>query len=328
LTIVAALFFSTTFSITVLGAAAASQLITRADTSSRIIALTFDDGDNGENLQEILTILSANNVKGTFYITGKAAEAHPELVKKIFDMGYPIGNHSYSHPEFTVITYNEILNQLNKADNIIKSITGSSTMPFFRPPYGSVNSSVLQAVGDAGYSKSIYWTIDTLDWKGISAYEITQKILSNASPGAIVLMHAGYGAANTKYALPGIISGLKAKGYSFVTIPELLNYSAGSQYTVKPGDTLYRIANFYGVTVQAIVNANHIANPNLIYVNQVLVIPSKVVQPPAARQYIVKSGDTLYRIASQYGVSVQAIVSANKISNPNLIYVNQVLMIP
>ncbi len=271
-TIIATLFFSTTFSISVLGAAT-SQLVTRADNSGKVIALTFDDGDNGENLQEILSILSTNNVKGTFFITGKAAAAHADLVKKIFDMGYPIGNHSYSHPDFTTISYNEILNQLSKADNIIKKITGSSTVPYFRPPYGSFNSNVLQAAGDAGYSKTIYWTIDTLDWKGISAYEITFNALNNASPGAIVLMHAGSGAANTKYALPGIISGLREKGYSFVTIPELLSRSAGTQYTVKAGDTLYKIANIYGVSIQAIVNANYIVNPNLIYIKQILTIP-------------------------------------------------------
>lgn len=130
-------------------------------------------------------------------------------------------------------------------------------------------------MGDAGYGHTIMWTIDTVDWQGVSSTAIRDKVLANASAGSIVLMHVGGGATGTPDALPGMISGLRTAGYRFVTISQLLGASPTGQttYVVKPGDTLYKIAARYGVTVSAIVAANNIANPNLILVGQVLIIP-------------------------------------------------------
>lgn len=308
-------------------AANKSQLISKGSTSSKIIALTFDDGDNGINMKEILQILTENEVNATFFLTGSAAKSHPKLIKSLLADGNTIGNHSYSHPSFTDLSSTQIKKEVNKAETVIEEITGQSTKPFFRPPYGDYNSSVLQTVGDAGYSRTITCTIDTLDWTGISASEIIQRVLSKASPGSIVLMHAGSGAINTPAALPDIIKGLKDKGYQFVTIPELLNYtpSNGIQYFVKTGDTLTKISKTYGVTVQQITSANNIANPNLIYVNQVLTIPDT---KPTTIKYVVKKGDTLSKISNKYGVTVKQLATANNISNVNLIYPNQVLIIP
>jgi LysM repeat protein len=105
--------------------------------------------------------------------------------------------------------------------------------------------------------------------------------------------------------------------------------SETTRHVVASGESLYTIARRYGLTVAELMQANpQVPASGVIYPGQVLVIPSIVVQPPSARQYIVKSGDTLYRIAGIYGVSVQAIVNANNILNSNLIYVNQVLTIP
>jgi LysM repeat protein len=102
--------------------------------------------------------------------------------------------------------------------------------------------------------------------------------------------------------------------------------SAGTKYTVKSGDTLSKIAAAYGVTVQAMASANNIANPNLIYVGQILTVPGN--SPSTGTKYTVKSGDTLSKVAVAYGVTVQAIVNANSIANPNIIRVGQVLIIP
>lgn len=321
-------------------AAEASQLVSKGNTTEKVIALTFDDGDDGGNIAALLQILSDNGVKATFFLTGKAVESHPQKIKDIIAKGHAIGNHSYSHPYFTQITAEQMKAEVEKADVLIRNLTGITTKPYFRPPYGAYNAGVLQAMGEAGYTKTVTWTIDTIDWEGRSAAEMTQKVLGNAVPGAIVLMHAGSGAVNTPAALPGIISGLKAAGYRFVTIPELLGSSSiAVQYVVKAGDTLYRIARLYGVTVQQIAAANNIANINLIYTGQVLqipgtggttppVTPTTPTTPSAETKYTVKAGDTLYRIAKLYGVTVQQLAAANKIANINLIFVGQVLTIP
>jgi len=253
---------------------ATSQLITKVYTTNKVVALTFDDGSDGTNIPAILKILSDNNVKATFFVTGKAVINHPVKIKSIIAGGHAIGNHSYSHPYFTKISTTSMKSQLTTTETLVKNLTGKTTKPFFRPPYGAYNTLVLQTVGSIGYTKTIKWNIDTIDWDGRSAYQIYSKVLNNIVPGSIVLMHVGAGAKYTPTALPTIIKGLKAKGYRFVTIPQLLGITATQiTYVVKAGDTLYSIALKYGVTVQQIATANHITNVNLIYVGQVLIIP-------------------------------------------------------
>ncbi|MDD3027929.1 MAG: polysaccharide deacetylase family protein [Erysipelotrichaceae bacterium] len=211
--------------------ATSSQLISKVTTTDKVIALTFDDGSDGGNAEAILAILASYNVKATFFVTGQGAQHHPDIIKKMAAAGHPLGNHSYSHPYFTQISASQMVSELQQTETIIKNLTGKSTIPYFRPPYGAYNSTVLQVVGDAGYTKTIYWTIDTIDWSGVSTAAITSKVLDNATPGAIVLMHTGDGATNTKNALPTIITTLRSRGYQFVTVPELVNHTYSTSTT-------------------------------------------------------------------------------------------------
>lgn len=252
------------------------------------------------------------------------------------NQGHDIGNHSYSHPDFTKISSSEIRSQLQRTENIVQSVTGKSTKPFFRPPYGAYNSTVLNHVGDAGYPYSFMWTIDTIDWTGNSSADIVNRVMTNITPGAIILMHTGAGASGTPRALPTIITRLKNAGYRFVTLSQLMTISpapAGRQYIVRSGDTLYSIALRHGTTVQRLVTANGIRNQNLIRVGQVLIIPGTASTPaptptlPSTQTYTVRAGDTLYTIAQRYNTTVQRLVSLNSISNPNLIRVGQRLII-
>ena len=203
--------------------AATSQIIYQGSTSNKVVALTFDDGSDGYYIQSILNTLSANNVKATFFLTGQGAENHPQAIKNIVAAGHDIGNHSYNHPDFTTVSTTEMTNQLNRTETIIANLTGKSTKPFFRAPFGSYNSTVLQTVGNAGYTYTFQWTIDSLDWTGNSATDIYNRVINNVVPGAIVLLHAGYGANGTTAALPNIINQLRAMGYSFVTLSQLMN---------------------------------------------------------------------------------------------------------
>lgn len=306
--------------------AASSSYITKGNPSFKTVALTFDDGSDGKNITKILQTLKTNNIKATFFITGKAAENHPQWIKSIVDNGHDIGNHSYSHPDFTKSSAAQIKTELDKTESAIKKASGKTTKPYFRAPFGSVNNTMLQAVGNAGYTKTIGWTIDTVDWKGVSSSAITTKVMNNATPGMIVLMHAGEGATGTPGALQNMINQLKAKGYQFVTISKMLTSSTtpspatGNQYVVKKGDTLYAIAKSYGVTVQQLMTANKLTNANLIKIGQVLTIPTTT--------YTVKSGDTLSKIAGAHGITLQQLLSVNSISNPNLIKIGQVIKIP
>ncbi|MDT0193047.1 MULTISPECIES: LysM peptidoglycan-binding domain-containing protein [unclassified Exiguobacterium] len=313
--------------------AAASKFVTSVNTTSKVVALTFDDGADGANTNKILDILAKNNVKATFFLTGSGANNHPQYIKNIAAKGHQLGNHSYTHPDFTKLTATQMKSELDRTEALIKSLTGKTTKPIFRAPFGAVNSTVLSGVGAAGYGYTIQWNIDTIDWKGLTASQINTKVQTNIKPGSIVLMHTGAGAPGTPLALPTMISQLKAKGYKFVTVSQLLAYqntSTNKTYTVKSGDTLYSIARTYGVTVSALAAANNITNYSLIYVGQVLIIPGTTVTPPPSTtvKYTVKSGDTLYKIATMYNTTVAKIAAANNITNVNSIYVGQVLIIP
>lgn len=313
--------------------AASSTYVTKGNTTSKVVALTFDDGSDGTNINKILEILKTNNVKATFFLTGSGINHHPTWIRNIANAGHQVGNHSYSHPDFTKISIAAMQSELAKTETAYKNVTGKSTKPIFRAPFGASNATVLKGVGDAGYTHTIQWNIDTIDWKGLSSTEITNKVVNNIVPGSIVLMHTGAGAPGTPVALPGMISKLKAKGYKFVTVSELLKLppTGGTTYTVKAGDTLYSIAKKYNVTVAALAKANNITNYNLIRVGQVLVIPGTTPPPPPPAttvKYTVKAGDTLYSIASKYNTTVSAIATANKITNVNSISVGQVLIIP
>ena len=132
--------------------AANSKFVTKGSTSSKVVALTFDDGSDGTNIQKILDILSTNHIKATFFLTGSGAQNHPQAIKNIAAKGHQIGNHSYSHPDFTGLSAAQMKSQLDRTETTIKNITGKSTKPIFRAPFGSTSSAVLTAVGNAGYT--------------------------------------------------------------------------------------------------------------------------------------------------------------------------------
>ena len=315
--------------------AAPAQNISRGNTTEKIVALTFDDGADGTNINKILQTLSTHNIKATFFLTGSGANHHPQSIRNIANQGHQLGNHSYSHPYFTQISLAETQSQLKRTEDTIRQITGQSTKPIFRPPYGAYNSTVLQRVGDAGYPYHIMWTIDTIDWTGNSSSDIVSRVMNRIVPGAIVLMHTGAGATGTPAALPTMITRLKSAGYRFVTINQLLNLSSSSKtYTVKAGDTLYAIALRYNTTVQRLSQLNNITNTSYIRVGQVLILPGSggttptPPPPSSSTTYTVKAGDTLSSIAARYNTTVARIASANNITNVNLIRVGQVLTIP
>lgn len=323
---------SLTFAVPV--SATPAQTVTRGSTTEKVVALTFDDGSDGTNINRILQTLSSHDVKATFFLTGTGMNNHPQSIRNIVNQGHDIGNHSYSHPDFTTLSASQIRSQLQRTEDAARNLTGRSTKPFFRPPYGAYNSTVLQHVGDAGYRYSFMWTIDTIDWTGNSSSDIVNRVMSRITPGAIILMHTGAGASGTPAALPTIITRLKSQGYRFVTLSQLMNLPAsGSQtYTVRSGDTLYSIALRFNTTVARLASANNISNTNLIRVGQVLIIPGtgrgSTPPPSSPVNYTVRSGDTLYSIARRYNTTVAQLASLNNISNPNLIRVGQVLTIP
>lgn len=167
--------------------AATSQFVMKGDTSEKAIALTFDDGSDGTNFNKILSILSKHNIKATFFLTGSGTNNHPSVVRTAVNSGHDIGSHSFNHPDFTTLSTTQMLSQLSQTETIVKNQTGKTTKPFFRAPFGATNTTVLNTVGNAGYTHTLHWTIDNLDWTGNSAATITNLIMNRVQPGNIVL---------------------------------------------------------------------------------------------------------------------------------------------
>jgi peptidoglycan/xylan/chitin deacetylase (PgdA/CDA1 family) len=206
----------------------AAAAVSRGNSTRQMVALTFDAGSDRGYTSQILQTLSANGIKASFSLTGVWAEANPDLVKAIADGGHLIMNHSYNHPSFTgnstgegPLSTQQRIDQLDRADLAIRSITGRSTKPYFRPPYGDYDGSVLCDAYTAGYNYAVMWTVDTLGWNGASVDQIVQRSLSNARPGTIYIMHVG-SQSQDGLALQRVIDGLKAEGYSFGTIADVL----------------------------------------------------------------------------------------------------------
>ncbi|MEH7073304.1 polysaccharide deacetylase family protein [Neobacillus drentensis] len=164
--------------------------------------------------------MKKHNVKATFFLTGKWVEKYPNLAKRIAEEGHEIGNHSYSHPDAVKITTNAFKQDIIKAEEAIKAVTGKSPQPFFRFPFGAYNSTTLKTVGSAGYPYSIQWSLDTIDWKQPATDVIISRIKNGASNGDIILMHIG--GINTPEAVDKVIPWLKDQGYQLVPLSILL----------------------------------------------------------------------------------------------------------
>ena len=205
-----------------------ARVISRGDPTRRTVALTFDAGADVGFASEILDVLERSGIRATFGITGRWAESHPDLVRRMASAGHLVMNHSYEHRSFTgisarpaVLSPAERRNDVERTDEVISNLTGRTTRPWFRPPYGDYDASVNIAVGSLGYRYNVLWTVDSLGWQGLSPSAIIRRCLDGAVPGAILLFHVG-SQSHDAAALPDIIAGLRRAGYDLGTVADLI----------------------------------------------------------------------------------------------------------
>jgi cellulose synthase/poly-beta-1,6-N-acetylglucosamine synthase-like glycosyltransferase/spore germination protein YaaH/peptidoglycan/xylan/chitin deacetylase (PgdA/CDA1 family) len=192
--------------------------------------LTFDDGPDQKYTPEVLKILKQENVPATFFVVGIAAQNNVPLLKKIYQSGYEIGNHTYTHPNIAEISKDRAQIELSSTRRLIECITGHSTV-LFRPPYNAdAEPQTLKDILPVALSKKDnYYTIgesiDPRDWeKGITADSIVARCIAQEKNGSMILLHdAGGNREATVEALPRIIHYFKSKGYTFTTVSALLH---------------------------------------------------------------------------------------------------------
>jgi len=186
------------------------------------ISLTFNVGTVKEgDIQKVLDALKNQSATASFFARGDVAEQNPDLINKIDQAGFPIYNLSYNYPHLNDMPESGIKEQLQKAEQAIMQRTNKSTKPFFRPPFGEIDNDVYKIVKGEGYCP-ITWTVDAMDWsKEVTSDESKERVLSKAGNGAIILMQASN--STTAEILPSIITDLKAKGFAFVGLSDLLS---------------------------------------------------------------------------------------------------------
>lgn len=198
------------------------EAINRVETNQQKVALTFDISWGEERLGPILDVLEQKGVKqATFFLSAPWAEHHPELVKRIKEMGFEIGSHGYRHVNYSRLKDEEIREQIIKADRILSSLTGENPR-LLRPPNGDFDKRVLRIAHELGYTV-ILWDTDSKDWMNPGVDKIVEQVLSNAHPGDIILLHASDSAKQTHEALPRIIDQLRSQGYQLVNVSELIS---------------------------------------------------------------------------------------------------------
>jgi peptidoglycan/xylan/chitin deacetylase (PgdA/CDA1 family) len=186
----------------------------------REIALTFDDGPSTFTPQ-VLAILRQEHAPATFFQMGRAIQQFPDLARDEFNDGYPIADHTFTHPPLARLSARDQKNEIAGAAKAIHAY-GAPYPRLFRPPFGSFNATTLKILR-AQHMLMVMWTVDTRDFSQPGAQRIIYTALSGARPGAIILMHdAGGPRAQTVAALPRIIKVLRRRHYRLVTVPQLI----------------------------------------------------------------------------------------------------------
>jgi peptidoglycan/xylan/chitin deacetylase (PgdA/CDA1 family) len=192
------------------------------------IALTFDDGPDPLYTPRILDILKEKEVPATFFLIGRHARQYPDIVRRMAEEGHDIGNHTHSHRNLYGLDEPNTWSEIAQADEIISDIIDSKIY-LFRPPRGMYTQATIKFAHELQYT-TVLWSISSRDWAEISTGNVARNILRNTKGGDILLFHdsgsiigtsGGY-RYNTVNALPSIIDGLRAQGFHFVTVSQLM----------------------------------------------------------------------------------------------------------
>ena len=195
------------------------------DTQEKQVAISFDAAWGADKTQQIMEVLEEYEAGATFFLVGFWVDKYPEMVKAIDEAGFEIGTHSNTHPDMAKINQENIAKELDISTEKIKAITGKE-VSLFRPPYGSYNNDLINACSQRNLIP-IQWDVDSLDWKGLSATDITTRVIDKVQNGSIILMHNN--ADNVVDAVKMVLERLTNEGYKVTSVGDLVYHS---DYTI------------------------------------------------------------------------------------------------
>lgn len=200
-------------------------VLSEATTGRKVVALTFDDGPYPPYTAQLLDVLKEADVRATFFLVGRNAKEHPELVRRIAAEGHQIGNHTYNHVDLLKLERQQIADEVDRTQQVIAAITGQAP-GIVRPPHGFRDSVVLDVMAERNL-RVVEWSVSCRDWVNPGVEVIVDRVMRKTKSGSIVLLHDGAGIASdasrsqTVEATRRIIRELKARGYQFVTVDGL-----------------------------------------------------------------------------------------------------------
>jgi peptidoglycan-N-acetylglucosamine deacetylase len=218
-----------------------APLVYHGSRSARLIALTIDDCDSDAVVLSILAILQRERVNATFFPIGMEAAPAPATWQRVAAAGFPIANHTWSHPNLTLLSYSQVMSQITLDDQRISAIIDGPLLPVLRPPGGNWNQTVLNAAAATGKRAVVLWDTSF----GDTARGTVDQMIANGirgTNGSIILMHANR--SISAQALPSVIAYYRSRGFTFVTVGQLLGipgripYPNGPIPTAKPVPTL------------------------------------------------------------------------------------------
>jgi peptidoglycan-N-acetylmuramic acid deacetylase len=189
--------------------------------AGKVVYLTFDEGYENGYTASILDSLKANNVKAAFFVTGHYLDTQPELVRRMVDEGHIVGNHTDTHPSLPDISDGQIKKEIQVVEQKYEKITGRSDLKYLRPPKGEFSERTLALTRELGYH-NILWSMAAVDWVPMpgGAQEAYDAVIDNTHNGALILMHAV--SKDNAEAMDRILKGIKAQGYTFGTLDDLV----------------------------------------------------------------------------------------------------------
>ena len=195
------------------------------ETDEKVIALTFDAAWGADKTQGILDIMEQYGAKGTFFLVGFWIDKYEKETKAIAEAGFDIGNHSRNHLNMPKLSENEIKNEIEYVNDRVFDLTGKKPT-YFRAPFGDYSNKLMTSLEELNMV-GVQWSIDSLDWKGLSAKQIYERVVPKAKSGDIVLFHNN--SDHVLDALPLVLTALRGQGFKFVTLSQLV-YTQG--YTI------------------------------------------------------------------------------------------------
>lgn len=191
-------------------------------SGDKVVYLTFDNGYEQGYTGKVLDILKEKEVPATFFVTGHYIESAPDLLKRMAKEGHLIGNHSWSHPDFTQVSKAKMEKELERVNAAVKELTDQDVMTFMRPPRGTFNEQTLEWAKEFGYTHA-FWSLAFVDWETNKqrgweyAYE---SVIDQIHPGAVILLHTV--SQDNAEALSQLIDELNKRGYRFGSLNDLM----------------------------------------------------------------------------------------------------------